>query len=266
MYLLSSNGLKFLESLCFTKTLFAFDFDGTLSKIVKDPDKAKINESTLDLIKRLEQLTPVAVISGRGLKDLRTKINITKGYLVGNHGLEGISSGSQKREIFQKSCQAWKVILENQMEEEDALFEGIEVEDKLFSIAIHYRKSRQKRLARSRILELLTKMQPQPRIILGKCVVNLVPVGGPHKGVALLELMLKSDTKSAFYIGDDDTDEDIFALSDSRIFSVRVGKKKASHAKFYLHRQTEINLLLKTLISYLDQSYSKEKGRTDCRL
>lgn len=260
MYLFSSNGLKLLESLCFTKTLFAFDFDGTLSKIVKDPQKAKINESTSGLLQQLGQFEPVAVISGRALSDLKSKFDLSVGYLLGNHGLEGINSGSQKRDVFRKSCESWKAQLERYLKTDSSHYNGIEIEDKIYSIAVHYRKSRQKRLAKTAILESLSKLEPPPRIIMGKCVVNLVPSGGPHKGVALLELMLKSDTKSAFYIGDDDTDEDIFTLSDSRLFTVRVGKKNISQAKFYIHRQTQINSLLKTLISFLDKTDSKGKG------
>ncbi|OFZ18255.1 MAG: trehalose-phosphatase [Bdellovibrionales bacterium RBG_16_40_8] len=261
MYLFSSSGLKILESLSFTKTLFAFDFDGTLSKIVKDPRKAKINESTFDLLQQLGQLAPIAVISGRGLDDLKSKFNSSVGYFVGNHGLEGINSESQKREVFLEFCVSWKTQLERSLKKESSP-RGIEIEDKTYSIAVHYRKSRQKQLAKTYILESVSKMEPPPRIIMGKCVVNLVPTGGPHKGVALLELMLKSDTRSAFYIGDDDTDEDIFALSDSRLFTVRVGQKNKSHAKFFIRRQTQINLLLKTLISFLDSTVSKEKGES----
>ena len=47
---------------------------------------------------------------------------------------------------------------------------------------------------------------------------------------------------------DDDTDEDIFSLPDERIFSVRIGKKKLSHAKYFLERQSEITLLLKKIV------------------
>lgn len=259
IYLFSDNGLRFLESVCFARTLFAFDFDGTLSKIVKNPEEAKINKTTLKLLHKLSEVAPVAIISGRSLKDLKEKFNPSPGYLVGNHGLEGIHSRDQKLEIFRQSCEKWKKHLTQALIETRGSPDGIEIEDKMYSIAVHYRKSRSKRQAKTMILNTLTKLTPSARIILGKCVVNIVPTGAPHKGVALLELMLKSDTKSALYIGDDDTDEDIFTLPNSRIFTIRVGLKKTSEAKFYLKRQNEMNLLLEKLLDFLRQ---EKKGAT----
>ncbi len=253
IYLFSDNGLRFLESVCFARTLFAFDFDGTLSKIVKNQEEAKINKTTLKRLHQLSELAPVAIISGRSLTDLKEKFNPSPGYLVGNHGLEGIHSQEQKLEIFHQSCEKWKKHLTQALIKTNNCSEGIEIEDKMYSIAVHYRKSRSKRKAKTMILETLTQLTPSARIILGKCVVNIVPTGAPHKGVALLELMLKSDTKSALYIGDDDTDEDIFTLPNSRIFTIRVGLKKSSEAKFYLKRQNEVNALLEKLLDFLHQ-------------
>ncbi|MGE3758212.1 MAG: trehalose-phosphatase, partial [Pseudobdellovibrionaceae bacterium] len=257
IYLFSNNGLRFLESVCFTRTLFAFDFDGTLSKIVKNPDDARIHPKTLKLLKRLSQIAPVAVISGRGLSDLKEKFNPSPGFLVGNHGLEGIHIGNQKLEMFRESCEQWKKHLAQTLKKTE--LEGIEIEDKAFSIAIHYRKSRVKRHAKTLILEALGELTPSARVVLGKCVVNVVPTGAPHKGVALLELMLKAEAKSALYIGDDDTDEDVFALSDPGLFTIRVGKKSLSQAKFYIERQAEVNVLLERLLKFLEHD-TKHKG------
>ena len=92
------------------------------------------------------------------------------------------------------------------------------------------------------------KLDDSPRIILGKFVFNVIPAGAPHKGMALLELMIETGATRALYVGDDDTDEDIFSLPDKRIVSVRVGKKKLSHAKYYLNRQSEMTILLRRLL------------------
>ena len=260
IYLFSKNGLRFLESVCFARTLFAFDFDGTLSKIVKDPEDAKIHRSTVKLLQKLGEISPVAVISGRGLSDLKEKFNPPPGFLVGNHGLEGIHSGDQKLETFRDSCEKWKRYLTQALTGKNGSLEGIEIEDKVYSIAVHYRKSRTKKQAKSMILDALSELTPSARIILGKCVVNIVPTGAPHKGIALLELMLKSDTKSALYIGDDDTDEDVFALSDPRLFTIRVGKKSVSQAKFYLERQAEVSILLEKILTFLEGETKEKRG------
>lgn len=260
MYLFSANGHRFLESVCFAQTLFAFDFDGTLSKIVKNPDEAKINRSTLKLLQKLGEIAPIAIISGRSLSDLKIKFDPSPGFLVGNHGLEGIHAGDQKLESFCQSCEKWKSHLTRTLITNGGGLDGIEIEDKVYSIAVHYRKSRKKRIAKSMILESLTELTPSARVIMGKCVVNVVPAGAPHKGIALLELMLKSETKSALYIGDDDTDEDVFALSDPRLFTIRVGKKETSQAKFYVERQAEVNTLLEKILDFLEHDTKVRKG------
>ena len=94
------------------------------------------------------------------------------------------------------------------------------------------------------LLEKVAELSPSPRVILGKCVINLIPAGGPHKGVALLELMRKFKKRSAIYVGDDDTDEDVFTLPDEGILTVRVGKKSSSAAQFFLERQSEIRRMI----------------------
>jgi trehalose 6-phosphate phosphatase len=90
-------------------------------------------------------------------------------------------------------------------------------------------------------------LAPAPRLVLGKAVVNAIPSGNLHKGSAMLELMHQLKTSGALYVGDDDTDEDVFSLPDERIVTVRIGKKAASAAQWYLARQSQIGLLLQYL-------------------
>src|SRR5687768_14301840 len=88
-YLFSQCGLKLLESFCYTHTLFAFDFDGTLSRIVSTPSEAKVSRETSLLLETLNQQVPVAIISGRRIQDMIPRLSFQPKYLVGNHGLEG---------------------------------------------------------------------------------------------------------------------------------------------------------------------------------
>ncbi len=247
IYLFSDEGLKLLESLCRKKTLFAFDFDGTLAAIVADPGRAQLNKTTISLLKQLGELAPLGIISGRSLPDLKSRLPSFNGYLIGNHGLES-SEQHQRQKDFYEICNKWKQQLQSYLNE----LNGVEIEDKNYSLTIHYRKSPQARLAKSIILYCVNKLCPLPHIIAGKYVINLIPDKAPLKGEALLKLLGESGAKAAFYIGDDDTDEAIFTLCNTKIFTVRVGIKQKSQAKFYLHRQTQINLLLKTIISFVE--------------
>lgn len=247
-YLFTPIGVQVIESLSFTKTLYAFDFDGTLSPIVGKPDAAALPLKTMELICELAKLTPVAIISGRSLRDLKGKVSKIPCQLIGNHGLEGLSTRKKSINQAEKLCKIWRRDLEKSWADLK-LDSGIFIEDKAYSLAIHYRSSRNKKKARASLFKKIATLDPTPRIILGKSVINLVPADAPHKGAALLEAMKKLNLKCALYIGDDDTDEDVFSISDAKIISVRVGQKNASQAQFYLKRQSEINALAKLLVS-----------------
>lgn len=244
--LFSKSSLTVLESLSFTKTLYAFDYDGTLAKIVPTPSNAYMTKTTEKLLAELSKLVPIAIISGRSVQDLKMRVGLHPQFLIGNHGLEGLGNNNTLADA-QKICASWTKSLRKQNFES-----GIEIEDKTYSIALHYRRSRNKTLAKNKIHSAIEKLLPPPRLITGKFVFNLLPPGSQHKGAALLDLMNKSETKHAFYIGDDDTDEDIFSVpyKSGQLMTARVGKKKSSQAKYYINRQSEINRLLSILINF----------------
>lgn len=246
-YLFSDTAKKVLESLAFTQTLYAFDFDGTLAPIVAQPEAAKANRETELLLKELSNYATVVIISGRSVSDLKEKIAFPARYLIGNHGLESLNVKKKSIDKAKTICQKWSKCLQTSWTEfeKDA---GVQIENKTYSLALHYRNSRNKTKARAILFSLIEKLDPPPRVILGKCVMNLVPAGGPHKGIALLEAMMLLNFKCAFYIGDDDTDEDVFSLPDTRIITARVGLKNSSQAQFFLKRQSEMNRLLRNLI------------------
>ena len=51
-----------------------------------------------------------------------------------------------------------------------------------------------------------------------------MPEGAPHKGDAILQLRKLADADTALYVGDDFTDEDVFALDQpGRLLTVRIG-------------------------------------------
>lgn len=245
--LFTKSSLALLQSLSFTKTLFAFDFDGTLAKTVTNPADAIMSPTTEQFIKELSELVPVAIISGRSVQDLKRRLKFKPQYLVGNHGIEGAKENELALAASQTMCNKWLKHLQSHQFED-----GVKIEDKTYSLSVHFREAHRKKLAKKQIVEAISALQPSPRIITGKSVFNIVPPSATLKGSALLELVQKSGAKHVFYIGDDETDEDIFGLSYMRgqLMSVRVGQKKSSRAKFFIQRQSEINRLLSYLIEF----------------
>lgn len=245
--LFSKSGLQLVESFSITDPLYAFDFDGTLAPIVRSPDDALMAKSNDLLLKKLSNSASVAIISGRSIDNLKARISLKGVSYIGNHGLEGLSSKPETLTLASGICIDWEKkfinLIGGSLERR-----GIFIENKIYSLAIHYRHSRKKKEEKSNIMNAVSSLHPNPRIILGKCVVNIIPAGAPHKGVALLELMKNLGKKTAIYIGDDDTDEDVFSLPDTGLLTIRIGKKKASFAQFYLDRQSDIQKFLKLLL------------------
>ncbi len=249
-YLFLKKNLRKLSSCPFENILLAFDFDGTLTKITSRPQATELSPKTRNLLYQLAREGSTAVVSGRSLTSLKSKLGQMPAYLIGNHGIESSEMKPGSLVGLKKDCKNWgksfkKVIKANHLEKD------IEIEDKIFSLSLHYRCSNRKPHIKEWILFQASKLAPPPRIILGKAVVNLVSKNALNKGTALLAIMKKLGLRNSFYIGDDITDEDVFtlpgALANQSVFTVRVGKKKTSKAKYFIKRQSEINRLLKVL-------------------
>jgi trehalose 6-phosphate phosphatase len=248
-YLFSLKTSEDISRLLSKNTLFAFDFDGTLSKIAKKPCQAGLSLKTHLLLSQLSQGAHTLIISGRSVKNLKHKLGNISTYLIGNHGIENLDTNKRSLSPLDKQCRQWKTILRNQVKANNLQSE-IEIEDKQFSLSIHYRCSNNKTFTKNIILSWISNLHPAPRVVLGKSVINLLPQKAPNKGTALISAMKKLHLDQSIYIGDDVTDEDVFGLKSDygRVFSIRVGLKKSSKATYYIKNQTEINRLLKLLL------------------
>ena len=234
--------------------LFAFDFDDTLARIVQDRDAAVLTEPIRETLHILAGKAPTAVISGRALADLQPRVEGIPVHLIGNHGLEGLHTSERVMHQAQDCCRTWlKTVSKDQQRLAKA---GVVVEDKTYSLTFHYRQATSSQEARDAIFHTAASLNPAPRLVMGKAVVNTIPPGSLHKGSAMLELMHQLQSSAALYVGDDDTDEDVFSLPDERILAVRIGKKARSAAPFYLQRQSQIGLLLQYLIKARDRRES----------
>ncbi len=237
-YLLSKDSLPIIELLARERTLCAFDFDGTLASIVADPERAAMRNHTRTLMRKLASLYPCIVVSGRAREDVLKKLSQAPVLrVIGNHGAETLETPAGRSPV-----EKWKTALEAGLN----AIPGLWIEDKGLSLAVHYRLCANKAQVRSRILACARAL-PHAHTFGGKLVINLVATGAPNKGDALAEERDRLRCNWVLYVGDDDNDEDAFAL-DGNIVAVRVGRKLRSHAGYYLRSQVEIDKLLEALI------------------
>jgi len=167
------------------------------------------------LLEELSRLTPVMLVSGRSLPDLRNMIGLRSIGYIGNHGLEmhwqerhWVHPGFPHLAATMRSLvgSAIKAIAD---------IPGVWLEDKQMTATLHFRQASAANaaLAYSR-LELLTMPhQQEVELRFGKKVFELRPRLDWHKGKAVLlasEWLGFSTDAGIIYIGDDDTDEDAF--------------------------------------------------------
>lgn len=231
-----------LSQLAWSNVLLAFDYDGTLAPIVPDPEQARMRERTRDLLEQVARAYPCIVISGRSQEDVLRRVRGAGVFeVIGNHGLEPW----RRTEAYAGQVQAWIPVLRRHISGMD----GVVIEDKSFSIAVHYRRATSRRRARAAIVEAAGELDGA-RVVGGKCVVNIIPRGAPHKGTALEMAREHLHCDVALYVGDDETDEDVFALDDpGRLLTVRVGADATSQAAFYVRDQESVDTLLERLLA-----------------
>lgn len=239
--LLLPSNVDVLGQYAWSRVLLAFDFDGTLAPIVANRDAARMRLRTRNLLRRVCDLYPCAVISGRSRDDVMSRLEgLAVRYVIGNHGLEPGEHLSKFERLVVDARPALQEALSGQ--------QGVDIEDKRFSLAVHYRRSRRKRDARAAIYRAVQALPRAMRTIPGKLVVNVLPERAPHKGDALLRLRENEGADTAIYVGDDATDEDVFQLDQpGRLLSVRIGRSEASAAAYYLRTQRDIDTMLSRL-------------------
>lgn len=247
--LLSTAGQQALQSFVTPATLFAFDLDGTLAPIVDDPTAARTPDSVRNTLRQLAALAVTAVITGRSCSDALSRLGFEPHYLVGNHGNEGLPDSDDQCSLQAELILDWQQQLQQLLPAES--WAALYVEPKNSSLSLHYRHAPQREAVHTQLLSAIERLEPAPRRVGGKFVENLLPPAAPHKGEALQRLIEHSGCPNALFVGDDETDEDVFRLDDPRIFSICVGMERKSAARFHLVNQAAIVQFLNHLLVLL---------------
>jgi trehalose 6-phosphate phosphatase len=222
------------------KVLLAFDYDGVLAPLVKEPSGARMRPRTRALLARLSGLYPVAVISGRAWRDVAAFLGGLAPTIVGNHGFELGHPVPVPRAVL-RQVRGWRLRLDRSL----AGVQGIHFENKRSTLAVHYGLSRAWRRAERLVYEAANQLEGT-RLIPGKKVLNVLPHDFPSKGDAVRALVARLGCEAAMYVGDDVTDEDAFAVGAPLVFGVHVGKGP-SLAPWCLHAQADVDALLERL-------------------
>ncbi len=263
----SPAGLQALRAFIADPLLCLFDFDGTLAPLMDDPDAVLLPPGVNAQLRALQRRSPVGIVTGRSLDDMRQRLGFSPDYLIGNHGLEGLP-GNPPRASLPVQVARWKSQLAPQLASLDP---GIWIEDKQYSLSLHYLRARDAGQAAHALRMLLTTLSPLPRIISGKFLYSVLPAGAGDKGSAVLSLLATAGIGHALYVGDDMTDEDVFRLPNDGLFTVRVGREAITAAQWWLDDHHGVERLLDWMVDTLpelpDRRRAKERngGPADSR-
>ena len=253
-YLFSSEGQQAIAEVVARRPLLAFDFDGTLAPIVPLPHEARLSLAVADRLRLLSLKLPVAIITGRAIADVRPRLHFNPQYVVGSHGAEDHLDEAGAK-LLANALEPLRAAL---IADQEALKSaGVTVEDKVQSIALHYRLARRRDAARALIDSVLRPFSEQMHVFSGKMVVNAVARGAPDKAVAVRRLIERSGASSVLFAGDDVNDEPVFAAAKPDWLTVRVGRGLApSQAKYFVDGPQDIAMLLESLLMHLGETRS----------
>ena len=196
------------------RLVLLLDFDGTLAPIVERPELAAMPAATRAALDRLMALPGVeaAVVSGRGLADVRERAAIPGIAYAGNHGMEIEGAGLHRMHPEAVAARPALEAAARRIEPELAGIPGAFLEDKGMTLSIHFRQSPAEHHDDVR-LAVESGAGEGLRVTSGKMVLEVRPRVEWDKGKAVLFLlnqMRPPPGAPVLYLGDDRTDEDAF--------------------------------------------------------
>ena len=214
------------------KVALLLDFDGTLVEIAPTPESVHVPPSLARALARLGERTggAVALVSGRSVVDLDRFFAPMRLPIVGVHGAElrlvnGAATEKRDATGLEPRLRHKLIALAGS---------GVVAEDKGLSIALHYRLAPERAPAlRQAVDAICAEPWDAPiEILPGKAVIEIKHAGF-NKGTGVRKLMTHAPFRGRrpIFIGDDTTDETVFAiLPELDGIGFAVGRKVAGTA------------------------------------
>lgn len=204
-----------LDSIDLRQVAILLDIDGTLLDIALTPHDVRVPPALRKTLSTLKERTDgaIALVSGRSLSDIDLIFSPLKLAAVGGHGAEirvnpDTNVNGAKSRYLDKKTRARLI----EVAEVD---EGVIMEDKGYSVALHYRLAPNKKRAIEDAVAIICSELPAGtvEILPGKAVIE-IKKSGFNKGTALRDLMQQAPFvgRKPIFVGDDVTDETAFAV------------------------------------------------------
>jgi trehalose 6-phosphate phosphatase len=219
------DGLQALDLPTERHPVVFFDFDGTLSEIVENPDSARLADGAADALTALSARCPVAILSGRDLADVSHRIGLPGIWYAGSHGFE-LTGPDGAHHQNAEAAASIPVLAGAAAELTERLggIAGVMVEHKRFGVAVHYRNASRDRVGDVAAAVRGAGRRTGLRVTTGREVIELRPDVDWDKGKTLRWVLdyIRDNIHDnvhcndapgpllPIYLGDDITDEDAF--------------------------------------------------------
>lgn len=224
------------------------DFDGTLAPIRPRPESVSFSSDIRRLLKDMAKThVCLAVITGRGLEDVRRRVNIPRLWYAGSHGYFLLSPKGRRYSLLTPQQ---RVTIRSALRSIGPALRslpGIQIEPKDATISVHYRRARPAAVrAAHAIVRQAVRFHSGLQLMNGKKIWEILPAARVNKWTAASFILGKQFPSRAglllLYVGDDITDEAVFRKMKG--ISVIVGKRNATAARYFLRSTSDVRKFL----------------------
>ncbi|HEU4563556.1 MAG TPA: trehalose-phosphatase [Gemmatimonadaceae bacterium] len=200
-----------------TPLVIMLDVDGTLAPIASRPEDAQVPVETRRVVAALAACEGVSVVlvSGRAAADARRMVSVANVWVIGNHGFE--VSGPDGETVVDPQLEPYRALIARaarRLAPRVAPLPGVILEDKTWTLTVHYRLSDSAVVPRLREVIEEAVAPLGLRVTDGKKVFEVRPPARVDKGTAVIllgrEIGALDEGSSLLFVGDDRTDEDAF--------------------------------------------------------
>jgi len=222
------------------------DYDGTLTPIAPRPELAILSPSMRSTLHLLAKHWPTTIVTGRSLEQIRRLVDVPGLTYAASHGFD-IHGPGLRHQVGRNARNAIHAAYIDVTRKVGDI-EGVLIENKTFSVAVHFRLVAPENTRRVIDAVRSTGLQHRLRVTGGKQVIELRPDIDWDKGAAIRWLAGRHPGRIPLFIGDDLTDEDGFrAIADSGITILVAAEPRETAARFTLQGVDAVETFLQRL-------------------
>jgi len=237
--------------------LLGLDYDGTLAEIASAPELAWPAAGVCESLTRLSDpklstSIAVVIVTGRRIREVQGLLGVSLAHVFfwGVHGLEVCEPGASPRFTRESlDCVSELASVRSWLDHHVPRERGFRVEDKEMAVGLHFREAAPalfEPLCRE-FASFVAEQTPRLKLLRLKMVLEALPRAA-GKGQAIEQTLLRSSRPFVpVFFGDDQTDEDAFAVLAPDGIGVMVGGARASRARWRVDGPSAVARELKEL-------------------